>query len=110
VRNCRLLHRHGEPRRQIRVALTAKVRVCNILVFSLVSSCLQREDLGALVSLEMGKITPPTLVLGRCWWTVASQVATLANLYLTTWEQWHIGELLLYFGLCLMPCLVARIA
>lgn len=30
--------------------------ICNALVFNLVSQCLQREDLGALVSLEMGKI------------------------------------------------------
>lgn len=31
------------------------------------------------------------LNLGRSWWTVASQVATLANFYLTTWEEYHTG-------------------
>ncbi|EIW87360.1 choline ethanolaminephosphotransferase [Coniophora puteana RWD-64-598 SS2] len=36
------------------------------------------------------------LNLGRSWWTVASQVATLANFYLTTWEEYHTG--LLYLG------------
>lgn len=29
--------------------------------------------------------------LGQSWWTVASQVATLANFYLTTWEEYHTG-------------------
>ncbi|KAG9313835.1 hypothetical protein JVU11DRAFT_4600 [Chiua virens] len=36
------------------------------------------------------------LNLGRSWWTVASQIATLANFYLTTWEEWHTG--ILYLG------------
>ncbi|KAG6887707.1 hypothetical protein C0995_013338 [Termitomyces sp. Mi166 len=31
------------------------------------------------------------LNLGRSWWTVASQIATLANFYLTTWEEYHTG-------------------
>ncbi|KAJ7508427.1 Choline/ethanolaminephosphotransferase [Mycena galericulata] len=31
------------------------------------------------------------LNLGRSWWTVASQMATLANFYLTTWEEYHTG-------------------
>ncbi|KAJ7157318.1 Choline/ethanolaminephosphotransferase [Mycena filopes] len=35
------------------------------------------------------------LNLGRSWWTVASQMATLANFYLTTWEEYHTGELYL---------------
>ncbi|KAI0713131.1 Choline/ethanolaminephosphotransferase [Cerioporus squamosus] len=35
------------------------------------------------------------LNLGRSWWTVASQVATLANFYLTTWEEYHTGQLFL---------------
>ncbi|KAG6818373.1 hypothetical protein H0H93_005495 [Arthromyces matolae] len=34
------------------------------------------------------------LNLGRSWWTVASQIATLANFYLTTWEEYHTG----FFG------------
>lgn len=39
------------------------------------------------------------LGLGRSWWTVASQVATLANFYLTTWEEYHTGTLYLsYFS------------
>ncbi|KAG2032965.1 CDP-alcohol phosphatidyltransferase-domain-containing protein [Suillus americanus] len=36
------------------------------------------------------------LNLGRSWWTVASQIATLANFYLTTWEEYHTG--ILYLG------------
>ncbi|KDQ62969.1 hypothetical protein JAAARDRAFT_361800 [Jaapia argillacea MUCL 33604] len=35
------------------------------------------------------------LNLGRSWWTVASQAATLANFYLTTWEEYHTGTLYL---------------
>ncbi|KAH8111880.1 CDP-alcohol phosphatidyltransferase-domain-containing protein [Phellopilus nigrolimitatus] len=35
------------------------------------------------------------LNLGRSWWTVSSQVATLANFYLTTWEEFHTGQLYL---------------
>ena len=34
------------------------------------------------------------LGLGRSWWTIASQIATLANFYLTTWEEYHTGMLL----------------
>ncbi|KAF9012789.1 choline ethanolaminephosphotransferase [Hymenopellis radicata] len=40
-------------------------------------------------------ITCQALNLGRSWWTVASQVATLANFYLTTWEEYHTGQLYL---------------
>jgi ethanolaminephosphotransferase len=36
------------------------------------------------------------LNLGRSWLTVASQIATLANFYLTTWEEHHTG--ILYLG------------
>jgi len=35
------------------------------------------------------------LNLGRSWWTVASQIATLADFYLTTWEEYHTGQLFL---------------
>ncbi|KAJ7049606.1 Choline/ethanolaminephosphotransferase [Mycena amicta] len=35
------------------------------------------------------------LNLGCSWWTVLSQVATLANFYLTTWEEYHTGQLYL---------------
>ncbi|KZO96408.1 Choline/ethanolaminephosphotransferase [Calocera viscosa TUFC12733] len=39
------------------------------------------------------------LNLGRNWWTVASELATLANFYLTTWEEFHTGTLFLgYFS------------
>ncbi|CAA7265644.1 unnamed protein product [Cyclocybe aegerita] len=39
------------------------------------------------------------LGLGRSWWTVSSQIATLANFYLTTWEEYHTGQLFLgYFS------------
>lgn len=36
-------------------------------------------------------IAAQALNLGRSWWTVASQIATLANFYLTTWEEYHTG-------------------
>ncbi|EPQ31580.1 uncharacterized protein PFL1_00913 [Pseudozyma flocculosa PF-1] len=35
------------------------------------------------------------LNLGRSWWAPASLVATLANFYLTTWEEYHTGTLYL---------------
>ena len=38
------------------------------------------------------------LNLGRSWWTVASQIATLANFYLTTWEEYHTGLSLIICG------------
>ncbi|KAF8715619.1 hypothetical protein AX14_012562 [Amanita brunnescens Koide BX004] len=37
------------------------------------------------------------LNLGRSWWTVASLIATHANFYLTTWEEYHTGQL--YLGI-----------
>ncbi|KAG7100139.1 hypothetical protein E1B28_001919 [Marasmius oreades] len=40
-------------------------------------------------------IAAQALNLGRSWWTVASQIATLANFYLTTWEEYHTGSLYL---------------
>ncbi|KAJ7292627.1 hypothetical protein C8J57DRAFT_1549851 [Mycena rebaudengoi] len=40
-------------------------------------------------------IAAQALNLGRSWWTVASQIATLANFYLTTWEEYHTGQLYL---------------
>jgi len=40
-------------------------------------------------------LTCHALNLGRSWWTFASQVATLANFYLTTWEEYHTGQLYL---------------
>ncbi|KAI8334618.1 hypothetical protein BC941DRAFT_431691 [Chlamydoabsidia padenii] len=37
--------------------------------------------------------------LGQSWWTVASLVASLANFYLSTWEEYHTGVLYLgYFS------------
>lgn len=36
-----------------------------------------------------------SLNLGYSWWTIASQVASLANFYLTTWEEYHTGTLFL---------------
>ena len=33
------------------------------------------------------------LGLGCSWWTVVSQIAVLANFYLTTWEEYHTGML-----------------
>ncbi|ELU39464.1 cholinephosphotransferase [Rhizoctonia solani AG-1 IA] len=39
------------------------------------------------------------LNLGRSWWPISSQIATLANFYLTTWEEFHTGTLYLgYFS------------
>ncbi|KAI0299803.1 Choline/ethanolaminephosphotransferase [Russula brevipes] len=35
------------------------------------------------------------LNLGRSWWTFTSQVGALANFYLTTWEEYHTGQLYL---------------
>ena len=40
-------------------------------------------------------LTCYALNIGRSWWTVASQIATLANFYLTTWEEYHTGQLYL---------------
>lgn len=40
-------------------------------------------------------LTAAALNLGMGWWTVASQVFTLANFYLTTWEEYHTGVLFL---------------
>ena len=39
------------------------------------------------------------LNLGRSWWTIASLIATHANFYLTTWEEYHTGTLHLSFSL-----------
>ncbi|KAG8780959.1 hypothetical protein FRC12_022385 [Ceratobasidium sp. 428] len=35
------------------------------------------------------------LDLGRSWWPIVSQIAALANFYLTTWEEFHTGTLYL---------------
>ncbi|KAM6498880.1 Choline/ethanolaminephosphotransferase [Amanita muscaria] len=35
------------------------------------------------------------LNLGRSWWTVAALIGTHANFYLTTWEEYHTGQLYL---------------
>lgn len=35
------------------------------------------------------------LNLGLSWWTVASLVATQANFYVSTWEEFHTGTLFL---------------
>ncbi|KAG9083953.1 hypothetical protein FRC06_004305 [Ceratobasidium sp. 370] len=35
------------------------------------------------------------LNLGRSWWPITCQIATLANFYLTTWEEFHTGTLYL---------------
>ncbi|GAA6019480.1 hypothetical protein JCM10207_001403 [Rhodosporidiobolus poonsookiae] len=40
-------------------------------------------------------LTASALNLGLSWWTVASLVATNANFYLTTWEEYHTGTLFL---------------
>ncbi|KAI0079539.1 choline ethanolaminephosphotransferase [Panus rudis PR-1116 ss-1] len=40
-------------------------------------------------------LTGRALNLSRSWWTVASQAAALANFYLTTWEEYHTGQLFL---------------
>ncbi|KIK62271.1 hypothetical protein GYMLUDRAFT_42209 [Collybiopsis luxurians FD-317 M1] len=40
-------------------------------------------------------LTAQALNLGRSWWTFASQVAALANFYLTTWEEYHTDYLYL---------------
>ncbi|KAG8933449.1 hypothetical protein FRC03_012313 [Tulasnella sp. 419] len=35
------------------------------------------------------------LNVGRSWWTVASEIGTIGNFYLTTWEEFHTGTLYL---------------
>ncbi|KAG8900825.1 hypothetical protein FRB99_005748 [Tulasnella sp. 403] len=35
------------------------------------------------------------LNVGRSWWTVSSEIAAVANFYLTTWEEFHTGTLYL---------------
>ncbi|KAL8291483.1 hypothetical protein RQP46_002461 [Phenoliferia psychrophenolica] len=40
-------------------------------------------------------LTASALNLGLSWWTVVSLVATNANFYLTTWEEFHTGTLFL---------------
>ncbi|KAJ3718963.1 choline ethanolaminephosphotransferase [Lentinula raphanica] len=40
-------------------------------------------------------IAAQALNLGRSWWTLSSQLAALANFYLTTWEEYHTGYLYL---------------
>ena len=47
------------------------------------------EDI-VLLQLEV-ILASQALNLGRSWWTVASQIATLANFYLTTWEEYYTG-------------------
>lgn len=37
------------------------------------------------------------LNVGRSWWTVAAEIAALANFYLSTWEEFHTGTL--YLGI-----------
>ncbi|BGP54451.1 hypothetical protein JCM8202v2_002031 [Rhodotorula sphaerocarpa] len=40
-------------------------------------------------------LTASALNLGLSWWTVASLVATQANFYVSTWEEYHTGTLFL---------------
>lgn len=40
-------------------------------------------------------LTCSTINLGRSWWALISQFATLCNFYLTTWEEYHTGTLYL---------------
>lgn len=51
-----------------------------------------RSDVSDILQLEV-ILAARALNLGRSWWTVASQCASLANFYLTTWEEYHTGEL-----------------
>ncbi|KZT73418.1 Choline/ethanolaminephosphotransferase [Daedalea quercina L-15889] len=56
-------------------------------------------------------LTCRALNMGRSWWTIASQCATLANFYLSTWEEYHTGQLFLgYFsgpveGILMVVCI-----
>ena len=50
--------------------------------------------MGLVEQLEV-LLTAAALNLGMGWWTVASQVFTLANFYLTTWEEFNTGTLYL---------------
>ena len=44
----------------------------------------------SLTQLEV-LLTCQAINLGRSWWTVSSIIATMANFYLTTWEEFHTG-------------------
>lgn len=35
------------------------------------------------------------LNIGPSWWIILSQIATLSNFYLSTWEEYHTGTLYL---------------
>lgn len=44
-------------------------------------------------------LSASTLSLGQSWWTVSCLFASLANFYLSTWEEYHTGTLYLsYFS------------
>ena len=63
-------------------ALNTTVRTCfRYLVILLISHCCSSQLAVILCARALN--------LGRSWWTVASQIATLANFYLTTWEEYH---------------------
>ena len=40
-------------------------------------------------------LSAAALNIGRGWWLILSQIATLANFYLSTWEEYHTGTLYL---------------
>ncbi|TIB02605.1 hypothetical protein E3P92_00920 [Wallemia ichthyophaga] len=40
-------------------------------------------------------LSAAALNIGRGWWLILSQIATLANFYLSTWEEYHTGTLFL---------------
>ncbi|BFZ58679.1 Phosphotransferase [Savitreella phatthalungensis] len=42
-------------------------------------------------------LTCSSINLGKSWWALISQFATVANFYLTTWEEYHTGTLYLSF-------------
>lgn len=40
-------------------------------------------------------LSAAALNIGTSWWFVISQIATIANFYLSTWEEYHTGTLYL---------------
>lgn len=64
-------------------------------VFYLYCLYINKKGCDAL-NTTLGVITwASSTYLGQSWWTVASLAASLANFYLSTWEEYHTGILFL---------------
>ena len=67
-------------------ALDTTVSCHVVLSISYLSLSTQPKQLEVLLASN-------ALGLGRSWWTIASQIATLASFYLTSWEEYYTGVL-----------------